>query len=96
MSLTAKQMEQTRLELRKNFEISGLTAREITDSLGLPAGEFERTLNLERGVNPTTVWRLRDYLEMQIAASGKTGYPYTALIENIYYPYGALHAVTKT
>lgn len=87
MSLNAKQMEQTRFELKKNFEISGLSTRELIDELGFSSSEFERTIALGRGVNPENVWRLRDCMERHILASGKPVYPYSALVENIYYPY---------
>ena len=87
MSLNTEQKKQTSIELYENYRISELASEKIQADLGLDARELEKTLNVGLGVDPTTVWRLRDYMEDKIKEQGKTPYPYSILIENIYFPY---------
>ena len=87
MSLNTEQKKQTSIELYENYRISELAFEKIQADLGLDARELEKTLNVGLGVDPTTVWRLRDYMEDKIKEQGKTPYPYSILIENIYFPY---------
>ncbi len=87
MSLNAAQKKQTSIELHENYKISGLTLEDIQAYLGLNADQLESTMNITPGSDPTTIWRLRDYMEDKIKEQGKTPYPYSILIENIYFPY---------
>lgn len=87
MSLNQAQKKQTREELRRNYQISGLAPADILRDLGLDEEQLEMVLELGDGVDPTDVWRVRDYMEEIIIASGKKPYPYSALKVNRWYPY---------
>ena len=87
MSLTTEQKKQTSIELHENYKISGLSPEEIQADLGLNTDQLTNTLNLKSITDPTTVWRLRDYMEDKITEQGKTPYPYSILTVNLYFPY---------
>ena len=87
MSLNIEQKKQTSIELHENYKISGLTPEDIQSDLGLDPNQLENILNIKSISDPTAVWRLRDYMEEKIMKQGKTPYPYSVLIENIYFPY---------
>ncbi len=87
MSLTAKEQKQTSIELKKNLAISGLDVSTIMADLNFDKKTFESVLNLSEVHDPTNVWRLRDYMEKKIKEQGKTSYPYSKLIQNIWFRY---------
>lgn len=87
MSLTASEMKQTSIELKKNLEISGLGFSDIQNALGFDRSKFESVINLSAVNDPTDVWRLRDYLEKKILEQGKKPYPYSKLKVNIWFQY---------
>ena len=87
MSLNIEQKKQTSIELHENYKIAGLTPEDIQSDLGLDPNQLENILNIKSISDPTAVWRLRDYMEEKITEQGKTPYPYSVLIENIYFPY---------
>ncbi len=87
MSLTAAQKKQTSMELHENYRILDFRPEQIQADLWLSARELTNTLNIGFMSNPTTVWKLRDYMEEKILAQGKTPVPYSTLHQNIYYPY---------
>ena len=87
MSLTIEEKNQTRLELKKNYEISELTFEIIQSDLNFTSAELTHAFELTQGHDPTNVWKLRDYLEKKILERGKVFYPFSILKKNIYYPY---------
>lgn len=91
MSLTTAQKQQQSIELKENFRILGYEPEVIQKALRLSKEELEITLNMGlnglRLENPTTVWRLRDYMDEKIIAQGKTPVPYSVGSRNIYFPY---------
>jgi hypothetical protein len=87
MSLTAEEMKQTSIELKKNMELSGLDFFDIKKDLGFDITTFESVINLSEVHDPTDVWRLRDYLEKKILEQGKKPYPYSKLKVNIWFNY---------
>lgn len=87
MSLNARQIEQTRIELLQNYELLGFSLETIAQDLGFRDDDFNKALELVPHHNPTNVWKLRDYLEKKILEQGKQPVPFTVLTKNIYYPY---------
>ena len=87
MSLTIEEKNQTRLELKKNYEISGLALEAVQDDLDFTSTGLTHAFELTLGHDPTNVWKLRDYLEKKILEQGKEIYPFSVLKKNIYYPY---------
>ncbi len=87
MSLNTKQFELTRIEMAKNYEISGLTPETIQADLGFSAQDFMNALEVLPSYSPTNVWKLRDYLEKKILEQGKKPVPFSVLTNNIYYQY---------
>ncbi len=87
MSLNTKQFEQTRIEMTKNFELSGLSPETIQADLGFNSQEFKNALEVLPRYSPTNVWKLRDYLEKKILEQGKNPVPFSVLTNNIYYRY---------
>ena len=87
MSLSIKEQMQTSKELKENYRISGLTPKDIQAELGISFTQLEETLNLDHAADPVTVWRLRDYMEDKIKEQGKGTFPYSRLINNIWYRY---------
>lgn len=78
MSLTMKQQDDTRRELKENFEKSGLTAEEVAADLATTPAYIEQILRLEpRSYDDT--WILRNYLYEKVRAAGKTPTEFTAL-----------------
>jgi len=66
MSLNAEQRKQTSMELKANYQISGLTPEEVQADLGFNCRKLEDALNLNSSTDGETVWRLRDYIEQKI------------------------------
>ncbi|TLG71807.1 DUF2316 family protein [Culicoidibacter larvae] len=87
MSLNANQLLETSRELQINLEISGLSLAELEAVLGIKQTELEAIIEMTDIVSPTNVWRVRDYLEKVILEQGKQPHPYSALKQNIYFPY---------
>ncbi|TRZ39485.1 DUF2316 family protein [Niallia circulans] len=87
MSLNSAQRQQTSMELKANFDISGLTCKEVQTDLGFSGELLEETLNVGSGTHGEAVWRLRDYLEEKIQEQGKEPHPYSILKTNIWYKY---------
>ena len=87
MSLSTREIEQTRMEMAKNFEILGLSPEAIAEELGFSSLDFKNALGVVPHYNPTNVWKLRDYMEEKIKEQGKSPYPFSILKNNIYYPY---------
>jgi hypothetical protein len=78
MSLTMKQMDDTRRELRENFKKSGLTVQQIATDLATTPEYIEQLLRLEpRSYDHT--WILRNYLYENVKKAGKTPTEFTAL-----------------
>jgi len=87
VSLSIKEIDQTRIEMAENFEILGMSPEEIEKELGFSPLDFKNALGVIPHYNPTNVWKLRDYMEEKIKEQGKTPYPFSILTKNIYYPY---------
>ncbi len=87
MSLNRMQKKQTSEELKKNYQISGLTPVEIQHGLGLDFRMIEETLKMSPNADPTNVWRLRDYMEEKIIEQGKKPFPYSVLKVNRWFQY---------
>lgn len=87
MSLTISEMKITRIELLENFKVLGYEPKTVQKDLNISEKELTNTLNIGDKVNPTMVWKLRDYMEEKILKQGKTPYPYSILKRNIYFPY---------
>ncbi len=87
MSLNARQIKQTKLEMAKNFESLNAAPEIIKADLGFSSLDLKNALAVVPHYNPTNVWKLRDYLEEKITEQGKEFYPFSVLTHNIYYPY---------
>lgn len=79
MSLNPQQMQNTKKEFQENFERTGLTLEQIASDLNTTPEVIEDTLNLDvsRIEDP---WVLKNYLEDELAAQGKSVVPFTALV----------------
>ena len=78
MSLTLKQKDDTRRELRENFEKSGLTVERIAEDLGTTTAYIERLFRLEPRRYEDT-WILKNYLIDKVGQVGGTPTRFTAL-----------------
>ena len=78
MSLTAKQEEDTRRELRDNFEKAGVTIPQIAKELGTTESYIEQLFRLEPRRYEDT-WILKNYLIDKVKEAGKTPTKFTAL-----------------
>ncbi len=81
MSLTVGEQRQTSVELHANHRMSGLSLHDVQVDLGFTAGQLEATLDVAPGCDPVDVWLLRDYLQREITARGRTPAPYSVLTE---------------
>ena len=86
MSLNARQLRDTSIELNENLKISELNRETVCADLKISDRELQAVLDMT-GENPTTVWRVRDYLVKKIEESGKRPMPFSALKTNIWYRY---------
>lgn len=79
MSLTAKQKEDTRRELRENLDESGLDVADVAIALGTTEEYIEQLLALEpRRLEDT--WILRNHLLEAVEAKGNAPTEFTALV----------------
>ncbi len=78
MSLTLKQKEDTRRELRENFEKSGVTLQQIASDLSTSIEYIEQLFRLEPKRYEDT-WILKNYLCDKVWEAGKTPTEFTAL-----------------
>ena len=78
MSLTAKQKDDTRRELRENFEKAGVDIHEIAVDLGTTEEYIEQLFRLEPKRYEDT-WILKNYLIEKVEKAGKTPTAFTAL-----------------
>ena len=78
MSLTAQQQENTRRELRENFEKSGLALSQVAADLSTSTEYIEQLFRLEPKRYEDT-WILKNYLCEKVVAAGKTPTPFSAL-----------------
>ncbi len=78
MSLTAKQEEDTRRELRENFNKAGVNIHEVANDLGTTEEYIVELLRLKpRKLEDT--WILKNYLLEKVAQAGETPTAFTAL-----------------
>ena len=78
MSLSAKQKEDTRRELKENLEQSGVTVQEAAADLGTTEEYIKQLLRLEPKRLEDT-WILKNYLIDKVRKAGKTPTAFTAL-----------------
>ena len=78
MSLTAKQQDDTRAELRANFEKADVTIEQIADDLGTTTSYIEQLFRLEPRRYEDT-WILKNYLIEKVRQAGNTPTKFTAL-----------------
>lgn len=78
MSLNPLQIQHTKKELRKNFELTGLSKSEIASDLKISEVKLEKIFNLKqrRLEDP---WILRNYLLEKVEETGQQPVPFTAL-----------------
>ena len=81
MSLTEKQLTDTRFELIDNFKKTGLTLEEIADDLKCSKDYLIKVFNLnsDRLEDP---WILRNYLIENLTSKNINITPFTALVGN--------------
>lgn len=79
MSLSRQQIEATKMELRENFEKSGLEVAQVARALGTSAEYIEQLLALApRKLEDT--WILRNFLLEAAQAAGAVPTAFTALV----------------
>lgn len=83
MSLTTAERRRTSEELGENYRRAGSPAARIMDALGLTGSDLEAVLRMDAGVDPATVWRVRDQLDVAVRAAGREPAPYTSLTEEM-------------
>ena len=78
MSLSVKQIEDTRRELKENLDQSGVTIQEAAADLGTTQEYIMQLLRLEPKRLEDT-WILKNYLIDKVTEAGKTPTAFTAL-----------------
>jgi len=78
MSLSAKQIDDTRRELRENLDKAGLKIQEVATDLGTTEEYIMQLLRLEPKRLEDT-WILKNYLTDKVRKAGKTPTAFTAL-----------------
>ena len=78
MSLTKQQEENTRRELRENFNKAGVSLQQAAEDLGTSEEYIVELLGLKPKYLEDT-WILRNYLLEKAAEAGETPTPFTAL-----------------
>ena len=78
MSLTPQQEEDTRHELRANFEKAGVTIEQIAEDLGTSETYIVQLFRLEPKKLEDT-WILKNYLIEKVKEAGETPTAFTAL-----------------
>ena len=81
MSLSSKQIEDTKRELRENLDKSGVSVAQTAADLGTTPEYIEQLLRLEPKKLEDT-WILKNYLIEKVKEVGKTPTPFTALAGN--------------
>lgn len=71
-------MDATRSELRENFELSGLSEKQIADDLDISITKLEHIFDLNQS-SINDPWILRNYLIEKVEEMGKTPVQFTAL-----------------
>ena len=78
MSLSAKQIDDTRRELRENLDKAGVKIQEVATDLGTTPEYMMQLLQLEPKRLEDT-WILKNYLIDKVRKAGKTPTAFTAL-----------------
>ena len=78
MSLSVKQKEDTRRELKENLDKSGVSVHEAADDLGTTEEYVMRLMRLEPKRLEDT-WILKNYLIEKVRSGGKKPTAFTAL-----------------
>lgn len=78
MTLSRQQLIATRQELRKNFELTGLSKYQVAADLRISVVKLDRLFDLtQQSLNDP--WILRNYLIEKVTATGQQPVPFTAL-----------------
>jgi hypothetical protein len=80
MSLTPAQRQQTAAELQANFELSALSTADLRALTGWTQERVVATLTIT-DADPADVWRVRDLLDAEVRAAGRTPLPFSVLTE---------------
>ena len=78
MSLSKQQEDDTRRELRENFDKAGVSLQETAQDLGTTESYIVQLLRLKPKRLEDT-WILKNYLIDKVRKAGKTPTPFTAL-----------------
>ena len=78
MSLSEKQKDDTRKELKENFDKSGVNIQQVAADLGTTEAYIEQLMRLEPKKLEDT-WILKNYLIEKVMEAGKTPTAFTAL-----------------
>ena len=78
MSLSAKQIEDTKRELKENFDKAGVNIKDVAADLGTTENYIEKLLNLEP-IRLEDTWILKNHLIEKVTEAGKTPTAFTAL-----------------
>ena len=81
MSLTLKQQEDTKRELKENFEKAGLSLAQVAADLRTSPEYIDQILQLKSRRHDDT-WILKNYLYEKVKKVGKVPADYTALLGN--------------
>ncbi|MDN6514347.1 MAG: DUF2316 family protein [Lacticaseibacillus paracasei] len=81
MSLTIIERRNTKKELAANFNLAGVTLEQAAQDLATTPEHVEAVLQLQVD-QIEEPWILRNYLNKQLAAQGKTPLPYSRLQGN--------------
>lgn len=78
MTLNPKQLDMTRHELQQNFELSGLTKKQVAMDLNISEIKLDHLFNLNQQ-SLDDPWILRNYLIEKVQEAGKEPVPFSAL-----------------
>ena len=78
MSLSAKQKDDTRRELKENFDLAGVSVQQVARDLGTTEEYIMQLMQLEPKRLEDT-WILKNYLIEKIKKTGGTPIAFTAL-----------------
>ena len=78
MSLNPQQITNTKNELQANFDLSGLTRKQVASDLQISLTKLDHLMTLtQESLNDP--WILRNYLIERVEAKGEKPVPFTAL-----------------
>lgn len=81
MSLDRDQLARTAAEFRANWALAELDEATVERDLGMDADELHHIVTMDRGIDPSRAWLLRDYLDQGVRLRGRTPGPWVAMSE---------------